>query len=223
LETCNFIIPSPTVSTYQTVIECCLLNSQNNPQQIDHAIQVLYDSYHTSGLKLSTGTCQGIVSALCKRLQWKKAVDVLNWMVGHDVCPRNIIIYNTIISACAKSRQVGMAKNLLHRMKTQDGIRPDEISYNSVIGACANTAQWQEALNVLDQCYREPGVTPTVFIYTNAMRYVVSCRVQTTPIVVCLFVCLFGCYRFQHPHSLTNIIYNIYIYIYIHSLFFFYP
>jgi pentatricopeptide repeat protein len=160
----GFFIPSPTLSTYQSVIECCLDN-----QQSDTAVQLLCDMVKTRDLQPKPSTFHLVLSALAKQRQWRTALQLLDFMIENNV-PRSVVTYNTVISACAKAREVGMAKNLLHRMKQQDNIRPDEISYNAVIGACANTARWKEALEVLDQCYREPGVTPNIFIYTNAMR-----------------------------------------------------
>jgi pentatricopeptide repeat protein len=162
----NFFIPTPTLSTYQTVMECCLEN-----QQVDAAVQILYHVTKTNktASTLKPSTFHVVLAALAKTLQWREALQLLEFMVEWDI-PRTVVTYNTVISACAKAREVGMAKSLLHRMKQRDNIRPDEISYNSVIGACANTARWKEALDVLDQCYREPGVIPNIFIYTNAMR-----------------------------------------------------
>jgi pentatricopeptide repeat domain-containing protein 1 len=109
-----------------------------------------------------------VISVLSKKLQWRRAIQLLELMEELEI-QKTIITYNTVISACARSREVGMAKNLLSKMR-KEGIRPDEVSFNSVIGACANTARWKDALAVLDQCYREPGVTPNIYIYTNAMR-----------------------------------------------------
>jgi pentatricopeptide repeat protein len=161
----GFIIPPPTLATYHAVIECCLA-----AQQTDQAVQILLEIPRSaSKLIPKTSTFQIVLTALSKKLQWRKALQLLDTMVELNV-PRTVVTYNTIISACARAREVGMAKNLLSRMRTQDGLRPDEISYNSVIGACANTARWKEALALLDKCYREPGVTPNIYIYTNAMR-----------------------------------------------------
>jgi pentatricopeptide repeat protein len=160
----GFFIPTPTLSTYQTVIECCLQS-----QQVDSAVQILYDVTKRTKWTPKQSTFQVVLIALAKKLQWREAVQLLDFMIERDI-PRTVVTYNTVISACSKAREVGMAKNLLHRMKQRDNIHPDEISFNSVIGACANTARWKEALEVLDQCYREPGVTPNIFIYTNAMR-----------------------------------------------------
>lgn len=103
---------------------------------------------------------------------WRRAIQLLDLMKEMDV-PKTVVTYNTVISACARSREVGMAKNLLSQMR-KEGIRPDVVSFNSVIGACASTSRWKDALAVLDQCYREPGVTPNVYVYTNAMRYVIE-------------------------------------------------
>jgi pentatricopeptide repeat protein len=161
----GFDIPTPTLSTYQTVIECCLEN-----HQVDAAVQILYDATKkNTEWTLKPSTFQVVLAALAKKLQWREALHLLDFMVEWNI-PRTVVTYNTVISACAKAREVGMAKSLLYRMKQRDHVRPDEISYNAVIGACANTARWKEALDMLDQCYREPGVTPNIFIYTNAMR-----------------------------------------------------
>jgi pentatricopeptide repeat domain-containing protein 1 len=158
----GFVIPSPSLSTYQIAVETCL-----DSNQIDAAIQILHDM-HTRNIQPKTGTFQIILSALSQKRQWKKALQLLETMIEMDV-PRTATQYNTVIGACAKAREVGMAKHLLQKMK-KDSIRPDVVSYNSVICACANTARWKEALEVLDQSYREPGVTPNIFTYTSAMR-----------------------------------------------------
>ncbi|KAL3924176.1 MAG: hypothetical protein SGILL_001210 [Bacillariaceae sp.] len=160
----GFIIPSPSLSTYQMAVECCL-----DSNQVDSAFQIIHDMQRRN-IQPKTGTFQIILSSLQQKRQWKKALNLLDTMIEMDV-PRTVTTYNTVIGACAKAREVGMARHLLQRMKKDDdSVRPDVISYNSVIGACANTARWKEALEVLDQCYREPGVTPTIYTYTNAMR-----------------------------------------------------
>jgi pentatricopeptide repeat domain-containing protein 1 len=109
-----------------------------------------------------------VISLLSKKLQWRRAIQLLDLMEELNI-PKTVVTYNTVISACARSREVGMAKNLLNKMR-KEKIRPNEVSFNSVIGACASTARWKDALATLDQCYREPGVTPNIYIYTNAMR-----------------------------------------------------
>jgi pentatricopeptide repeat protein len=148
----------------------------------------------------STDACELVISALSRRLQWKRAIELLDFMNQTDI-PKTVVTYNTVISACARSREVGMAKNLLSRMR-KDGIRPDVVSFNSVIGACANTARWKDALTVLDQCYREPGVTANIYTYTNAMRYVRTIqttteRIQTTTFGFCSRLLLNKC-SFNH-------------------------
>jgi pentatricopeptide repeat domain-containing protein 1 len=111
-----------------------------------------------------------VISALSKKLQWRRALQLLELMDDMEI-PKTVVTYNTVISACARAREVGMAKSLLVKMqKNANGIRPNEVTFNSVIGACASTARWKDALSLLDQCYREPGVTPNIYIYTNAMR-----------------------------------------------------
>lgn len=159
----GFIIPTPGLATYHAVIECCAISDE-----ADQAVQLLY-SMRDRGLKPRTSTFQIVLSMLSRRLQWRRALTLLDVMEEMDVT-RTVINYNTVISACARAREVGTAKNLLSRMKTRDKIAPDVISYNSVIGACAGTARWKDALDVLDQCYREPGVTPNIYTYTNAMK-----------------------------------------------------
>lgn len=116
----------------------------------------------------STYCCELVISALSRKMQWRRAIQMLELMEELQV-PKTVVTYNTVISACARAREVGMAKNLLNKMK-KEGMRPDEVSFNSVIGACASTARWKDALTLLDQCYREPGVTPNIYIYTNALR-----------------------------------------------------
>lgn len=118
----------------------------------------------------STYACELVIAALSKKLQWRRALQLLDLMEELEI-PRTVVTYNAVISACARAREVGMAKSLLAKMQ-KAGIRPNEVSFNSVIGACASTARWKDALALLDQCYREPGVTPNIYIYTNAMRYV---------------------------------------------------
>jgi pentatricopeptide repeat domain-containing protein 1 len=147
--------------------------------RLDECMRISEQSVYSSStphylFQPSTDACELVISALSRRLQWKRAIELLDFMNQTDI-PKTVVTYNTVISACARSREVGMAKNLLSRMR-KDGIRPDVASFNSVIGACANTARWKEALTVLDQCYREPGVTPNIYTYTNAMRYVLLYR-----------------------------------------------
>ena len=116
----------------------------------------------------STYSCELVISALSKKLQWRRAIQLLEFMEANQI-QKTVVTYNTVLSACARAREVGMAKNLLNKMR-KEGVRPNEVSFNSVIGACASTARWKDALAVLDQCYREPGVQPNIYIYTNAAR-----------------------------------------------------
>lgn len=185
--------PAPGVSTYREVIECCVATNQaEQAAQVlssmkDHGVKVnsnarqkkrvlaVFVMAHTDArltpcIQPSTYACELVISALSKKLQWRRALQLLDLMDEMEV-PKTVVTYNSVISACARAREVGMAKSLLAKMQ-RSGIRPDEVSYNSVIGACASTARWKDALDLLDQCYRDPSVTPNIYIYTNAMRYV---------------------------------------------------
>jgi pentatricopeptide repeat protein len=154
--------PKPELSTYRSVLECCVAASQ--PEQ---AVQVLY-SMKNHGLQPTVYAFELVISALCRKVMWRRAVQLLDLM-GHMNIPKTVGTYNTVISACARAREVGMAKSLMAKMR-KEGVRPNVITFNSVISACASTSRWKEALEVVDQCHREPGVSPDIYTYTNAMR-----------------------------------------------------
>jgi pentatricopeptide repeat protein len=192
--------PKPQLSTYRSVIECCV-----SAQEAEPAVQVLL-SMKNRGLKVcvfcvsipadfvslavsdSLFLChvqsavpfilyqptvyafELVISALSKKLQWRRALQLLDVMDELQI-PKTVVTYNTVISACARAREVGTAKSLLVKMR-KEGIKPNVLSFNSVISACASTSRWKDALAVLDQMHREPGVTPDIYTYTNAMRYV---------------------------------------------------
>jgi pentatricopeptide repeat protein len=154
--------PKPELSTYLSVIECCVAASQ-----AEQAVQVLY-SMKDRGLQPTLHAFELVISALSRKLLWRRALQLLDLMDATDV-PKTVVTYNTVISACARAREVGMAKSLLAKMR-KEGVRPNVISFNSVISACASTSRWKDALAVVDQCHREPGVSPDIYTYTNAMR-----------------------------------------------------
>lgn len=154
--------PKPELSTYRSVLECCVAASQ--PEQ---AVQVLY-SMKNHGVQPTVYAFELVISALSRKVMWRRAVQLLDLMGDMDI-PKSVVTYNNVISACARGREVGMAKSLLARMR-KEGVRPNVISFNSVISACAGTSRWKDALAVVDQCHREPGVSPDIYTYTNAMR-----------------------------------------------------
>ena len=155
----------PAISTYRIVIECCV-----QAQQAEQAVQVLRACVQRAKLIPTAYAFELVVTALTRKLQWRRAVQVLEWMDDWNV-PKTLVVYNAILTACAKAREVVPAKNLLVQMEKRDGIAPDIISYNAVVSACASHARhWSDALRVLDQCHRAPGVTPDIYTYTNAIR-----------------------------------------------------
>jgi pentatricopeptide repeat protein len=107
-----------------------------------------------------------VIAALAKKLQWRRALNLLDLMEELGV-PKTLSIYNAVLTACAKAREVAQAKALLIRMQKRDGIAPNIISYNSVLSVCASTSRWKDALNVLDLAHRAPGVSPDVYTYTK--------------------------------------------------------
>lgn len=93
------------------------------------------------GIKPTVYTFELVISALSKKLQWRRALQLLDLMDQLEV-QKTVLTYNTIISACARAKEVGMAKNLLSRMR-KEGIKPSVITYNSLISACASTSRWK--------------------------------------------------------------------------------
>jgi pentatricopeptide repeat protein len=150
----------PSLSTYRTVIECCV--AANEAEQ---AVQVL-QSCIKSGLTPTAFAFELVIGALTKKLQWRRALQLLDVMDELQV-PRNVAMYNLILTACAKAKEADQTKALLQRMRRRDGLVPNIISYNSVLSACASTSRWRDALAVLDLVHREPGVTPDVYTYTK--------------------------------------------------------
>jgi pentatricopeptide repeat protein len=153
----------PVVSTYRWVIECCVRS-----QQAEQAAQVLQSCVQTASLVPAVYSFEMVISALTKKRQWRRAVQLLDVMDDLKV-PKTLLIYNTLLSACANAREHVQAKNLLVQMR-KSGIQPNIMSYNAVMSACAKSSRWKDALAVLDQCHREPGVAPDVYTYTIAMR-----------------------------------------------------
>jgi pentatricopeptide repeat protein len=152
----------PAVSTYRTVVECCLRAGQE-----EQAIQVLRECVKQD-LTPTARAFELVIVALCKKLQWRGAMQMMEWMKELNVLGTSLI-YNAVLTACAKAGEVRIAKNLLLKMK-KDGFQPNVMSYNCVIAAAANQGRWKDALAVLDACQREPGVAPDIYTYTNAIR-----------------------------------------------------
>lgn len=166
----------PVLSTYRTVIECCVAANQG-----DVAFRVL-KSYiqqngrqpphqHGSTMPMPTSYIfEMVIVALSKSTQqWRRAVQLLDNMFELDI-PRTLLIYNSILIACSKAREPIAAKSLLQRMKRYDHpqIKPNIISYNTAIAACCvNNQYWRDALTIFDQMQREPGVTPDICTYTK--------------------------------------------------------
>jgi pentatricopeptide repeat domain-containing protein 1 len=149
----------PALSTYRTVIECCVASNQ-----AEQAVQVL-QSCVRRGLTPTVFAFELVVSALSKKLQWRRALQLLELMDQLDV-PKTLSMYNAILAATGKGREPVQAKNILRHMR-KNGIQPDIISFNSVLSAYASTRRWKDALAVLDEIYREPGVSPDVYTYTK--------------------------------------------------------
>lgn len=150
----------PALSTYRTVIECCVASNE-----AEQAAQVLR-SCVGSGVTPTPYAFELVIGALSKKLQWRRALQLLDLMEELGV-PRTLQIYNFVLTSCAKAREAVQAKAVLQRMRRRDGIAPNIISYNSVMSACASTSRWRDALAVLDLAHREPGVTPDVYTYTK--------------------------------------------------------
>lgn len=154
----------PALSTYRTVVECCVASNQ-----AELAVQVL-QSCVANGLTPTPYAFELVIGALSKKTQWRRALQLLDLMETLSV-PRSLQIYNFVLTSCAKAREAVQAKALLQRMRRRDGIAPNIISYNSVVSACASTSRWRDALAVLDQVHRAPSVTPDVYTYTKYVIY----------------------------------------------------
>lgn len=150
----------PALSTYRTVIECCVASNQ-----AEQAVQVLQSCVNT-GLTPTLYAFELVIGALSKKLQWRRALQLVDLMEELGV-PRTLQIYNFILTSCAKAREAVPAKAVLVRMRQRDAIAPNIISYNSVLSVCASTSRWKDALTILDRAHREPGVTPDVYTYTK--------------------------------------------------------
>jgi pentatricopeptide repeat protein len=151
----------PALSTYRIAIECCVASNQ-----AEQAVQVLQSCVERSGLTPTPYAFELVIGALSKKLQWRRAVQLLDLMEELGI-PRTLQIYNFVLTSCAKAREAVQAKAILVRMRRRDGIAPNILSYNSVMSACASSSRWRDALAVLDQAHREPGVTPDVYTYTK--------------------------------------------------------
>jgi len=174
----------PALSTYRTVIECCVAANQaeqaaqvlqscissNNKQQ--HEQEVLAAAPSPPTMTLYAPLFELVIVALCRKLQWRRSLALLDQMDTLHV-PTNVPMYNAILTACSKANEVGAAKSLLVRMTRRDRnpqlnrIQPTVISYNAVMAVCARNAQWRDALRILDQVHRAPGIEPDVYTYTK--------------------------------------------------------
>ena len=166
----------PVLSTYRTVIECCVAANQANV-----AYQVLKSylqqderrrrSSSPAGEHLATSTSSSsylfemVIVALSKQTQWRRAVQLLDHMCECQI-PRTLVLYNSILIACSKAREPVAAKSLYQRLKRDDLVRPNIISYNTAIAACGHDF-WRDALLIFDEMQREPGVTPDICTYTK--------------------------------------------------------
>jgi pentatricopeptide repeat protein len=164
----------PALSTYRTVIECCVAANQG-----DAAFRVLKSYIQKNGRRPQHGSTmpmptsyifEMVIAAQSKSTQqWRQAVQLLDNMFELGV-PRTLLIYNSLLIACSKAREPIAAKSLLQRMKRYDHpqIKPNIISYNTAIAACCmNHQHWRDALTIFDQMQREPGVTPDICTYTK--------------------------------------------------------
>ena len=178
----------PLLSTYRTVIECCVAANQGDVayrvlksyiqqgRQLPSPIPPQAEGSSSSSMPMPTSYLfEMVIVTLSKSTQqWRRAVQLLDNMLEWNV-PRTLLIYNSILIACSKAREPIAAKSLLQRMKRYDHphIKPNIISYNTAIAACCATHQyWRDALTIFDQMQREPGVTPDICTYT---KYVFSC------------------------------------------------
>jgi pentatricopeptide repeat protein len=165
----------PNLSTYSSVLECCL--GANQPEQ---AVQVLQASLGR-GLVPAVSFFEHVIQALCLKLQWRRALQIVQLMDDHNVT-KTLQLYNALLTSCARSKEVVQAKHLLVQMRQKHGITPNIRSYNAVLSACASSSRWKEALAVLDQCHLEPGVQPDIYTYTNVIR---ACAKGVSFVYVC--------------------------------------
>lgn len=121
-----------------------------------------------NGLRPTVYSFELVISALSKKVQWRRAIQLLDIMDNLKV-PATVVCYNAVLSSLSKAREFVQAKNVLVRMR-RSGVQPNVVSFNNVLSTAAHLGMWKEALSVLDQCHREPGVTPDIYTYTNAIR-----------------------------------------------------
>jgi len=153
----------PSLSTYRTVIECCVAAHQAEP-----ALQVLQSCITTSNLSPTTYSFELVIVALCRIRQWRRARHLLDQMEALGV-PRNLPMYHALLQASSRAKEVAAAKQLLVRLERREppSLVPTTLCYNAVLSVCAATSHWRDALQLLDQLHRKPGVEPDVYSYTK--------------------------------------------------------
>jgi pentatricopeptide repeat domain-containing protein 1 len=153
------------VEMYQRVIEACAHAGEAEP------------AYHSllsclqKGLSPSVDAYELVISSLSKRLQWRRAMQVLERMRDTNRLP-TLTSFNCILTAMSKAREAGPALSLLSTMKQRyPTIQPNIYTYNNVLAATASNSRYsKQALQVFDQCQRQPGLTPDVYSFSNAIR-----------------------------------------------------
>ena len=155
---------TPTLDTYTAVIQCCL-GAGNQSEQAVHVLQASL----RRNLVPPVATWEAVVQALSSKLQWRRALQVVQLMDDHQV-PPTLALYNALLVACSKAREVVTAKHLLVQMRCKHGISPTVRSYNAVLAACASSRRWKDALALLDQLHLQPGLQPDIYTYTNVIR-----------------------------------------------------
>lgn len=163
-----------TLPSYRLVIECCVASNQS--EQAAQVLQACIRHQPVQDMDRSDKTMlihmfEVVMGALSRKLQWRRAVQLLDVLENDLHLPATMTAYNSLLTACSKAREVVQCKNLLVRMrKPPSQLKPNIKAFNSVMACCANANRWKDALSVFDQCHREPGVTPDIYTYTNAIR-----------------------------------------------------
>ena len=164
--------PSPTLATYNAVLEACSQASQ--PEQAMQILQSMVSSSSSDkkkGVTPNTHSYNLVISACLKKQQWRRAMNLLEMMNDSSpAVPLTTVTYNSVISCCAKAGEVHQAMSLLKLMRSHK-VKPDTITYNALMSACTRSYKTaNNALELLDQLNREPGVDPDIITYTIAIR-----------------------------------------------------
>jgi len=149
---------APTAQIYSQAIEAA-----TRADMVPEALR-LFSTMNAEGIAVSEGDCIDLMSALARKGDWSRALDLLQDVRACTKRPPSCIVYTAAVNACGNGGAWEMALMLMKRME-EEGIAPNAYTYGSAIKACARAGKWEQAAILFAQM-DERGIAQNEVTYT---------------------------------------------------------